>query len=175
MSIKNRLESVIRGWFPKEPNVPQDNLKISETKVSKTKPWWWKFLPLFFISCIVLIVTQVVLYLLAYIELFTLFGGVLVLFLTFPLVYAIGYIQTRYQQSKSVQLTNKIAYILAGAFLAPAITLFSFAFISLATGWVAANHLGGWGFLIIMYVVAPIIGASITYLIGKRRDFMPYI
>ena len=44
MTIKNRLESVIRGWFPKEPSMPRDNLKMAETKVSKTKPWWWKSL-----------------------------------------------------------------------------------------------------------------------------------
>lgn len=115
-------------------------------------PKWSKFLPLLIISCTVLAVTQVVLYLLAYIKLFTLFGGVLVLLLTIPLSYTIGYIQTRYQQSKSVELMNKIAFILAGAFLAPAVTLFSFAFIALATG-----------------------GASISYSIGRRRDYRRFM
>jgi uncharacterized membrane protein SirB2 len=144
---------------------------MGETKMSK----WSKFLPLLIISCTVLAVTQVVLYLLAYIKLFTLFGGVLVLLLTIPLGYTILYIQTRYQQSKSVQLTNKIAFILAGAFLAPAVTLFSFAFIALATGGASANYLGAWGTIIIMYVVAPIIGASISYSIGRRRDYRRFM
>lgn len=143
-----------------------------ETKMSK---WWRQFWPLLIISYIVLAVTQVILYLLAYIELFTLFGGVLVLLLTIPLVYTIGYIQTRYQQSKSVELMNKMAFILAGAFLAPAVTLFSLAFIALATGLASANYLGAWGTLIILYVVAPIIGASISYSIGRRRDYKPFI
>ena len=42
MTIKNRLKSVIRGWFPKEPSMPRSKLKMVETKVSKPKPWWWK-------------------------------------------------------------------------------------------------------------------------------------
>jgi hypothetical protein len=103
---------------------------------------WSKFLTLLIISCAVLVVVQVVLYLLACINLLALFGGVLVLLLAIPLSYTIWYIQTRYRQSKTVKLTNKIAYILAGALLAPAITLFSLALIALTTGWVAANHLG---------------------------------
>ena len=127
-------------------------------------------------SCIVLAVIQVILYLLAYIDLLRLFGGVLVLLLIFPLSYTIGYIQTRYQQSKSVKLMNKIAFTLVGAFLAPVITLFTGAFIIWATGLPPpTRYLGTWGTLIILYVVAPIIGASITYWIGKRRDFMPYM
>jgi hypothetical protein len=164
----------IRGWFPKEPSMPRDKLKMAETKVSKTKPWWWKFWPLIAISCIILIVTQAILYLLAYIELFTLFGGVLVL-LTIPLSYAIEYIQTRYRQSKSVELMNRIAFILGPACLAIGGALFSSAFIALATGGASANYLGPWGTIIIMFVVAPIIGASIGYWIGKRRDFMPFV
>jgi len=136
--------------------------------------WRRRFLPLILVSCAVLIVVQVSLYLLAYIEMLTLFGGVLLPLLAIPISYTIWYIQTKYQQTKTVHLMNKMAFILAGAFLAPAITLFGSAFIALATGWVATNYIGGWGTIIIMYVVAPIIGASITYWIGKRRDFMPY-
>jgi hypothetical protein len=134
-----------------------------------------KFWSIFAISCTVLMAIQVILYLLAYIELFVLFGGLLVLLLAIPLSYAVLYTQTRYQHSKTVKLTNKIAYIAAGALVAPAVALFSSALIALTTGWAATSRLGAWGFLFIMYVVAPIIGASITYWIGKRRDFMPYV
>ena len=137
--------------------------------------WGKKFWFLLIISCAVLAVIQVSLYLLAYIDLLILFGGVLVLFLAFPLVYAIGYIQTRYHQSKSVQLMNRIGFILGPACLAVGGALFSLAFIALVTGGASANYLGPWGTLIIMYVVAPIIGASIGYLIGRRRDFMPFV
>lgn len=132
-------------------------------------------MPLIIVSCAVLIVIQISLYLLAYIELFTLFSGVLLPLLAIPLSYTIWYIQTKYNHSKSVKLMNKLAYILAGALVAPAVTLFSFAFIALTTGWTVAEHIGTWGFIFIMCVVAPTIGASITYYIGKRRDFMPYV
>ncbi|PVX23361.1 MAG: hypothetical protein CW691_10850 [Candidatus Bathyarchaeum sp.] len=175
MSIKNRLESVIRGWFPKEPNRSRGKLKMAETKASKTKPWLWTHWTLLVASFIVLIGVQVVLFLLSYIELFTLFGGVLVILLSIPLSYTIGYIQTRYQQSKSVQLTNKIAFILGPACLAVGAALFSLVFISLATGGASANYLGSMGTLIIMYVIAPSIGGSLGYLIGKKRNFMPYV
>lgn len=138
--------------------------------------WWRKFLPLLIISCTVLAVIQVSLYLLAYIKLFALFGGVLVLLLTIPLSYTIGYIQTRYQQSKSVQLMNKIAFIGAGACLAPAITLFALAFIVLATGWASpASYMGTWQTFILLFVVTPIIGASIGYWIGRRRDYRRFM
>jgi hypothetical protein len=137
--------------------------------------WGRKFWSLVLVSCAVLVVVQVVLYLLAYIELFTLFGGVIVVFLALPLSYTIMYIQTRLQQSRSVRLMNKMAYILAGAFLAPAITLFSLAILSSATGGASANYLGPRGTILLMYVVAPVVGASITYSIGKRRNFMPHV
>jgi hypothetical protein len=124
--------------------------------------WGRNFWSLVLIFCAVLAAIQVVLYLLAYIELFTLFGGVLVVFLALPLSYTVLYLQTRYRQSKSVHLMNKMAYMLAGAFLAPVVTLFSLAIISSATGGASADYLGSLGTLLLMYVVAPIVGASIT-------------
>lgn len=42
MTIKNRLESTVRGWFPKEPKMPKSKLNIAEAKGSKHKPGWWK-------------------------------------------------------------------------------------------------------------------------------------
>jgi hypothetical protein len=41
MSLKNRLELIIRGWFPTEPKVAKAKLEVAETVV-KPKPWWWK-------------------------------------------------------------------------------------------------------------------------------------
>ena len=55
---------------------------------------WSKFLPMLVVSCAVFAVIEIVLYLLAYINLLALFGVVLVLLLTFPLSYTIWYIQT---------------------------------------------------------------------------------
>ena len=42
MNLRNRLELIIRGWFPTEPKMPNSKLKVAEAKVAKPKPWWWK-------------------------------------------------------------------------------------------------------------------------------------
>jgi len=173
MNLKKYLEKRIRGWLPKEPNLPSNKVKMNseEKKMSK----WRQFLPLLIISYTVLTVIQVILYLLAYIDLSTFFGGVLVLLLTLPLPYAIWYIQTRYQHSKTIHLTNKIAFIMAGACLAFPITLFATAFIIWATDSAPlSSYLGTWPTLILLFVVPTIIGAFIGYWLGKRRNYRPY-
>jgi hypothetical protein len=138
--------------------------------------WRRRFLPIIIVSCAVLIVMQVSLYLLAYIELFTLFGGVLLFLLAIPISYTVWYVQTKYQQTKTVHLMNKMAFILGGAFLAPAITLFGLAFIILATGLPPPTHyLGRWPSLTLILLVPPIVGAFIGYLIGKRRNYRPFM
>lgn len=137
---------------------------------------WRKFLPLLIISCTVLAVTEVILYLLAYIELFTLFGGVLVLLLTIPLVYTILYIQTRYQRSKSVKLMNKIAFLGAGACLAFPITFFTIASILRVSGRPQLSYYIGSEMTIVVYLFIPlIVGAFIGYLIGRRRDYRRFM
>lgn len=138
--------------------------------------WRRRFLPIIIVSCAVLIVIQVSLYLLAYIELLTLFGGVLLPLLAIPISYTVWYVQTKYQQTKTVHLMNKMAFIVSGAFLAPAITLFGSAFIVLATGLPPpASYLGTWSSLILIIIVSPIVGAFIGYLIGRRRDYRPFM
>ena len=138
--------------------------------------WRRRFLPLILVSCAVLIVVQVSLYLLAYIEMLTLFGGVLLPLLAIPISYTIWYIQTKYQQTKTVHLMNKMAFILAGACLAPVITLFGSAFIVLATDLPPpTSYLRTWPSLILIIIVPPIVGAFIGYLIGRRRDYRPFV
>ena len=40
MNYKKSFMGHIRGWFPQEPKVPRDTLKMVETKVSKSKSSW---------------------------------------------------------------------------------------------------------------------------------------
>jgi len=174
MNLKNYLENRIRGWFPKEPRLPSGKVKMNaeEKKASRS---WRRFLPLLIMTYIVLTVIHVILYLLAYINLSTLFGGVLILLLMIPLPYAIWHIQTKYQHSKTVHLMNKLAFILAGALLAFPITLFATAFIIWALGLPPlVNYVGQWLTLILFFIVSPIVGAFIGYWIGKRRNYRPY-
>lgn len=122
-----------------------------------------------------LVIVDVVLFFLSYIELFALLGSALVISLTIPVSFAIWYVQTNYQQSKTVKLSNKLAFILGPALLSVGVALFSLALISLITGVSTVNYLGPSGSIFVMYVVAPVIGASIGYWMGKRRNFMPYV
>ncbi len=175
MNIKNLLEKFVRGWFPEEPKMPQNKLNLAETKGAKYSFLAWKYLPLLIVSAIFLVIVQVVLFFVGYVELLPLFGGILVLLLAFPLVYAIKSIQARYPQSKSVKLSNKLAFIVGPALLSVGVALFSLALISLITGVSTVNYLGPLGTILVMYVVAPVVGASIGYWIGKRRNFMPFV
>jgi len=173
MNLKKYLENRIRGWFPKEPNLPSNKVKMNSEEKGTSK--WRQFLPLLIISYIVLTVIQVVLYLLAYIDLSTFFGGVIVLLLTIPLPYAIWHIQTRYQHSKTIHLMNKIAFILAGACLAFPITFFAVVFILGAESLtVLSNYIGYWPTIILLLAVPMIVGAFIGYWLGKRRNYRPY-
>ena len=173
MNVKKSLEERIRGWFPKESNLPSNKVKMNvEKKVSDS---WRRFLPLVIISYIVLIAIQVILYFLAYINLSILFGGILVLLLIIPLPYAIWHIQTKYQHSKTIHIMNKLAFIGSGAILAFPLTMLTIIFIILATGATEPfSYLGPWLTIILIVIVPTIIGASVGYLIGKRRNFEPY-
>jgi hypothetical protein len=44
MNLKRHLERFVRGWLPKEPNLPRHKLKTAEVKarISKPKPRWWR-------------------------------------------------------------------------------------------------------------------------------------
>lgn len=66
-------------------------------------------------------------------------------------------------------LKTRIALILVGAFLAPFATLFLFIIIGLLTGYATSQYLGALEVTIIMNVIAPTVGASISYLAGKRK------
>jgi hypothetical protein len=69
----------------------------------------------------------------------------------------------------NAKLKTRIALILVGALLTPLIFLFIFILITFVTGLGASQYLGALEMTIIMNVVAPAVGASVGYLIGKRK------
>lgn len=175
MNLKKYLENRIRGWFPKEPKLPSSKVKMNSGEKKVSKPWR-RFWSLLIITYVVLIIIQVILYFITYINLSTFFGSVLVLLLIIPLPYAIWHIQTKYQQSKTVHLVNKLAFMLAGAFLAFPTALFATALIIWALGLPPlANYMGQWFTIILFFFVSPVVGAFIGYRIGKRRNYRPYM
>ncbi len=143
----------------------------------KEKPKWWKrFWPPTIISCSVLIVAQCILYLSGYIDISKLFGGILVVFVAIPLTYGVRYIQTRYQTTKTMRLTMRIAFPVGFGGIAWCITFFGGAFIIWATGLPPpTNYLGSGPTFIVFFVVPWIVGGFIGYRVGKRRNYRPYI
>jgi hypothetical protein len=149
----------IRGWFPKEPNVSRDNLKMAETKVSKPKPWWWA--PLWIITVILAIVSGVVSYFLFDTTILRAVGGLALTLLCIGVAY---YIRVR----PSMRI-NRAVYILIG--ITPiGITMWficSFIFnriiITSASG---TSHL-----FLILGAVCLGVGALIGDWIGKRRGY----
>ena len=138
--------------------------------------WWRRFWPLTLIACSALIVLDGVLYLLGYTDLSQLLGVILAVFAGIPVTYGVWYLQTRYQSSKKMQLINKIAFIGTGGFVAWVITFFGGALIIWATGLPPpAAYLGPEMALIILFVAPWIVGGFVGYLVGKRRNFRPFM
>jgi hypothetical protein len=160
MNIKNRLESFIRGWFPKEPKLPRDKLKMAETKVSKTKPWWWK--PLWIVTLLATIVSGVAGFFLLDVSLARAVGGLALTLLCIGFAY---YIRVR----PSIRV-NRAIYILVG------ITPIGFVL------WVICSFIlnrllitsasGTWPLFLVSGAVCFGLGALIGDWIGKRRNYI---
>ncbi len=142
----------------------------------KRPKWWRRFWPQTIIACSVLFVAQCILYLLGYIDLSQLSGGILVVFVGIYLTYGVRYLQMRYRTSKKTQLINRIAFIAGFGWIAWVITFFGTAFIIWATGLrPPTDYLGAWSILILLFVVPWIVGGFIGYWVGKRRDYRPFM
>jgi hypothetical protein len=163
MTLKKRLESVIRGWFPKEPQMPRDKVKMAETKASKPKPWWWK--PLWIGTILLTIISGVVTYFLLDVPLVRVIRGVALTFIGLGIAY--------YLRIRSSITVNRAVYIVFGASTTGLIVPFGTALIIAATGLPPpVDYLGFWGFVVLFMITPNVIGAFIGDWIGKRRGYM---
>jgi len=141
--------------------------------------WWRRFWPPTIIVCSVLIIAQCILYVLGYIDLSELCGGILIVFVAIPLTYGIWYVKTRYETSKKMQLINKIAFIGIGGAVAWVITFFGGAFIIWAVEGMPKPSDPPPQYpaliFILIFIVPWIVGGFIGYLVGKRRNYRRYI
>ena len=150
-------------------------------KRTENVKWWKRFRKTIIISCLVLIVAQCILYLLGYVELVLFCGGILAVFAGIAVTYGVLYVQIRYQTSKTIRLINKIAFIGGFGFIAWAITFFGAAFIIWAVKGMPSPAEPPPEYpvqlltFILVFIVPWIVGGFIGYLVGKRRNYRPYI
>ena len=166
MTLKKRLESVIRGWFTKEPKMPRDKVKIAETKVSKTKPWWWK--PLWLVTMLAAIVSAAAGLFLFNVLLTRAITGVVLTFLGLSIAY--------YIRVKPSITVNRAIYIIFGAsatvFTVQSGSMFIFKAMGLPPPYTFLGKL----VIIIIFIIAPnLAGALIGDWIGKSRNCMLFL
>jgi len=139
---------------------------MSGVKAESSKPWWWK--PLWIAVILSSIALGIVGYFLWHVALEILVGGVALTFLCIGIAYYI-----RIRPSMKV---NRALYIVLGASGTELLILFGGAFIIWATGLPPpTDYLGPWPTLILLFIVPLIVGGYIGYLVGKRRNYRPYI
>jgi len=149
----------IRGWFPKEPNMPRNKLKMAETKVSKPKPWWWT--PLWITTVIVTIVSGVVAYFLFDTTILRAVGGLALTLLCIGVAY---YIRVR----PSMRI-NRAVYILIGITPIGVILWFICSFI--LNRVIITSASGTLPLFLASGAVCLGVGALIGDWIGKRRGY----
>jgi len=160
MTLKKHLEQLIRGWLPKESNLPSDKLKMAEAKTKVSKPRWWK--PLWMTVLFMAIVFGAVSYFLLHYPLGSVIAGMAISLLGIGIAY---YIRVRPSTNM-----NRAIYICVG--ITPIGWGLWIVFIALSgVGRLLTTYLGYGPGLVIGFIVPLTIGASIGDWIGKRRNY----
>ena len=157
LSIVFGLVSFIRGWLPKEPNLPSNRVKMVDAKNKASKPRWWR--PLWIVTVLGIIVSGVFAFLIFHVLLERAILGLVLAFLCVGVAYYI-----RVRPSMKV---NRALYILLG--ITPLGFVLSVAY-AVFLGRYVTGWLLGW-FNIIVTIGILITGAFIGDWIGKRRNY----
>ena len=160
MSLKNRLELMLRGWFPKEPKMPKAKLNMAEAKVAKSKPWWWR--PYWIISLLLTVVFGVVGFFISGPEVLEPVG-----LMTVALLF-VGF--SYYISNRPSTNVNRAMYIMVGTAVIGCVLWLSWV-ISGFGRWMIQT-VGSDPYLLISFVVCYGIGALIGDLIGKTRNYV---
>ena len=166
MSILKSLEARIRGWFPKEPNLPSKKLNINiegqkAVKFQFNKRFWIGLA----ISYSLFIILVVVPFLLGYID-----SKIVVYGLTGIGWSLIAMIMV-YLLNRRPELRMRVAYVVGGAWLGLAV--------GVVGGLILFGHqiiaaIGSWGFFVLIIIVLPLAGGLIGYWVQKRKFTTTY-
>jgi len=159
MSKLKNLKYRIRGWLPKEPNLPSSELKAAGSKNKSPKPSWWK--PLWMATVALAFIFVVINYFVFHYPLSSVVGGLAIALLGIGASY---YIRVR----PSLKV-NRVVYLFLGCGIS-FILLMGVYGVSGLGRWVTGT-LGAWPSLIIGYAVFVPIGIGIGDWIGKRRNY----
>jgi hypothetical protein len=158
MNPKKYLETLIRGWLPKEPNLSSKKVTVAEAETQVPKPRWWR--PLWAASLTIAVVFVVINYFIFHYSLSSVIGALAIALLGIGAAY---YIRVR----PSLKV-NRVVYICLGfgvGWVGWVIYAFS------GVGRLATDTIGVWPALIISDVVFYVAGALIGDWIGKRRNY----
>jgi len=157
MNVKKYLKNQIRGWLPKEPNLPSSKVKMTGAKTKVPKPRWRK--PLWIATLLLTIASGFIIYFLLRVSLERAVTAVALTFFCIGITY--------YIRVKPSMRVNRALYVLLG--ITPSgfclSVAYAFFFGRYVTGW-----LMGW-FNIIVTIGILITGAFIGDWIGKRRNY----
>jgi hypothetical protein len=159
MNPRKYLENRIRGWFPKEPNLPSNKVKMADAKTKVPKPDWWK--PLWIATLLLTIASGFIIYFLLNVSLERTVSAVALTFFCIGIAY---YIRVK----PSIRI-NRALYILLG--ISPIGFGLWILYALSGIGMFITTHFGTWVSLIIGFTVPYAIGAFIGDWMGKRRNY----
>jgi MFS family permease len=159
LSIAFGLVSFIRGWLPKEPNLPSNKMQAADAKNKVPKPRWWK--PFWMALGAIAVIFVVINYFIFHYPLSNVIGGLAITLLGIGAAY---YIHVR----PSLKV-NRVVYIFLGCGISVVLLVVVYGISGLGR-WVTDNF-GAWPSLIIGYAVFIPIGVLIGDWIGKRRGY----
>jgi MFS family permease len=162
LSIVLGLASFIRGWLPKEPNVPNvpsNKMQEADAKNRFPKPRWWK--PFWRALVAIAVIFVVINYFVFHYPLSSVIGGLAITLLGIGAAYYI-----RIQPSTRM---NRAVYVFLGCGISVVLLVVVYGISGLGR-WVT-DILGPWPSLIIGYAVFIPLGVLIGDWIGKRRGY----
>jgi hypothetical protein len=159
MNVKKSWKDQIRGWVPKEPNIPSSNLNINSANQTAAKPQFnrrfWVGLAISYSLFVLLVVVP---FLLGYID-----ASIVGYGLT-GIGWSLACIAVVYVINRRPDLRKRVSYVAGGVWSGFAVFVF-FAIILFPHQFLAT---GSWA-IILLITVAPATGGVVGYFAGKRK------